>query len=64
MDEAVITITISEYKKMVQLETRVDVLISHIAKDNYISVEDIYNILGRLNEYKERIDEYEFEEDC
>lgn len=64
MGDESITIPISEYKKMVRLETRVDVLISHIAKDSYISVEDIYNILGRIEEYKERFNEYGFEEDC
>lgn len=41
-----VTITQHRYEQLLDIETRVDVLVERITHDNYIKTEDILRILG------------------
>lgn len=41
-----VTITQHRYEQLLDIETRVDVLVERITHDNYIRTEDILRILG------------------
>ena len=46
MDDAMITIQVERFLELIKIETRVDILVDMIERDEFVSKEEILRILG------------------
>ena len=46
MDDAMITIQVERFLELIKIETRVDILVDMIERDEFVSKEEILRIIG------------------
>lgn len=60
LDERYIEITVDEYKKLLEKEVRLDIVIQNLERDDYVSKEDLL-LLARGTQSEEEKEEREEE---